>query len=162
MPPLVLDVAKIVFLALLYFFVYRAIRWMVIELRAKPAPAEAGAAAVRKPLRSGGVSKPGRGGRRAKPPKKLVIAAEGKRKAATLPLEGALQVGRADECDVRLDDTYVSQFHARIFNRDGAWFVEDLGSTNGTFLNDRKVTSPAALSAGDRVRAGRTVLEIRG
>jgi pSer/pThr/pTyr-binding forkhead associated (FHA) protein len=55
----------------------------------------------------------------------------------------------------------VSTFHARIFNRDGSWFVEDLGSTNGTYLNQRRVTSPVELRTGDRVKLGKTTLELK-
>ena len=64
-------------------------------------------------------------------------------------------------CQVQLDDTYASQFHARIYRRDGSWFVEDLGSTNGTYLNQRRLTAPAEVRAGDRLRIGKTTLELR-
>jgi pSer/pThr/pTyr-binding forkhead associated (FHA) protein len=75
--------------------------------------------------------------------------------------DGQLQIGRAEACQVRLSDSYASQFHARVFRRDGSWFVEDLGSTNGTYLNQRRVTAPAELRAGDRVKIGKTTLELR-
>jgi pSer/pThr/pTyr-binding forkhead associated (FHA) protein len=58
------------------------------------------------------------------------------------------------------DDTFVSQVHARVFRRDGSLFVEDLGSTNGTFLNRKAVSSPMALRKGDRLQVGRSVLEV--
>jgi pSer/pThr/pTyr-binding forkhead associated (FHA) protein len=51
--------------------------------------------------------------------------------------------------------------HARLAGKDGTWFVEDLGSTNGTYLNDRKVVAPVEVHAGDVVRVGKTVLELR-
>jgi pSer/pThr/pTyr-binding forkhead associated (FHA) protein len=78
-------------------------------------------------------------------------------------LDGAtqLEIGRGEDCEVRLPDTYVSTYHARIYNRDGAWYIEDLGSTNGTYLNQRKLTTPAELRAGDRVRLGKTTLELK-
>jgi pSer/pThr/pTyr-binding forkhead associated (FHA) protein len=79
----------------------------------------------------------------------------------TVRLDGTLQVGRAEACQVRLSDTYVSSFHARIYGRDGSWFVEDLGSTNGTYLNQRRITAPAELRAGDRVRIGKTTLDFK-
>jgi len=70
-------------------------------------------------------------------------------------------VGRAPGCGITVDDTYASQLHARIFRAGGELFVEDLGSTNGTFLNQRKVGGPQPLHAGDRLQIGNTVLELR-
>jgi pSer/pThr/pTyr-binding forkhead associated (FHA) protein len=71
-----------------------------------------------------------------------------------------LTVGRAAGCQVTLDDNYVSQLHARIFTRDEMLFVEDLGSTNGTYLNTRKVSSPVAMKRGDQLKIGSTVMEV--
>jgi pSer/pThr/pTyr-binding forkhead associated (FHA) protein len=76
-------------------------------------------------------------------------------------LEGSTVIGRAIECELRLDDTFVSQQHARIFAKNGSWFVEDLGSTNGTFVNEQRLAAPAMLAPGDRIRVGTTVLELR-
>ena len=76
------------------------------------------------------------------------------------PLADELTVGRAAGCQVTLDDTYVSQLHARVFRRDGKLYVEDLGSTNGTYLNRAKVAGPMVMSAGDRLQVGSVVLEL--
>jgi pSer/pThr/pTyr-binding forkhead associated (FHA) protein len=148
-PPFVLTVLKIVFLALLYFFIYRAIRSVIVDLR-PPARAQTGRAQT--------AIKPKGGG---KAPRSIVIVDESGSKLETLRLDGTLQVGRAEACQVRLPDTYASAFHARIFSRDGSWFLEDLGSTNGTYLNQRRITSPAELRAGDKVRIGKTTLEFK-
>lgn len=146
MPPFVLTVLQYAFLALLYLFVYRAIRAVVSDLRAVPA---APLALTPRPAPS-----PVR-------PTEVVVIGEGGRRLARYPLTGNLQVGRAEACQIRLDDAYVSSFHARIFSRDGSWYVEDLGSTNGTWLNHRRITGPAELRAGDRLRVGKTTLELR-
>ncbi|MEO6121400.1 MAG: FHA domain-containing protein, partial [Acidimicrobiales bacterium] len=70
-------------------------------------------------------------------------------------------VGRAAGCHVALpEDTFASQLHARLFRRDGRMWLEDLGSTNGTYLNAKAVAAPVALRRGDRVQVGRTVLEV--
>jgi pSer/pThr/pTyr-binding forkhead associated (FHA) protein len=152
--PFALDVLKIAFLVLLYLFVYRAVRAVVLDVRGDSGKRRRSATAPAHPI-----ADPNGAGGSGKPPRTIVLA--GARSKAAIPLEATVQVGRAEGCGVRVDDTYVSQFHARIFQRDGGWFVEDLGSTNGTFLNERKVTSPSKLHAGDQIRVGRTVLELR-
>jgi pSer/pThr/pTyr-binding forkhead associated (FHA) protein len=97
-----------------------------------------------------------------KVPRMVVVRDENGDKAGTYRLEGQLQIGRADGCHIRLSDSYVSQFHARIFGRDGGWYVEDLGSTNGTYLNQRRVSgTPSELRAGDRVKLGKSILELK-
>jgi pSer/pThr/pTyr-binding forkhead associated (FHA) protein len=151
MPPFVLTVLKVLFLALLYFFVYRALHASVVGLRGGPArgpsPSPRGSAVARK---AG-----------AKAPRTVAIIDERGSKVKSMSLDGTLQIGRADACQIKLPDTYVSSFHARIYRHDSGWYVEDLGSTNGTYLNQKRVTSPAELRAGDRVKIGKTTLELR-
>jgi pSer/pThr/pTyr-binding forkhead associated (FHA) protein len=77
------------------------------------------------------------------------------------PLGDEITVGRAAGCQVTVDDTYVSQLHARVFTREGQLFVDDLGSTNGTYLNRVKVAGPMGMQKGDRLQVGNTVLEVR-
>lgn len=146
MPPVVLTTLKFLFLALLYLFIARAIRVIYIDLVGPRVP---------RPQRQQGGGRP----RRGKP--RTVVVTEPERSARTYPLRDELVVGRSDKCHVVLQDTYCSQVHARLYAKDGAWFVEDLGSTNGTYLNRMKVTAPAPLAAGDQVRVGKTLLEVR-
>ena len=82
-------------------------------------------------------------------------------KPKPMRLEASVTVGRAPECELRLDDTYASSQHARIFGKNGSWYAEDLGATNGTFVNEQKLAAPAMLQPGDRIRVGGTVLELR-
>jgi FHA domain len=151
MPPFVLTVLKIVLLVLLYFFVWRAVRAVTVDLyggterRSRPAQPK-----QRQPRRP----------RRGAPSKVMVLDEKGS-KVGTHRLAGTLQIGRASSCQIRPNDTYVSQMHAKIANRNGSWVIEDLGSTNGTYLNQRKVTVPTGLSPGDRIRVGKTTLEVR-
>jgi pSer/pThr/pTyr-binding forkhead associated (FHA) protein len=91
----------------------------------------------------------------------VVVLDERGGRVSTHRLSGTLEIGRASSADIRPDDTYVSQMHARISNRNGSWIVEDLGSTNGTYLNQQKVTVPVQISPGDRIRVGKTHLEVR-
>jgi hypothetical protein len=150
-PPFVLTVLKIVLLLLLYFFVWRAVRAVVLDLYG-------GRIRERRPRAA--EPKPKRGRARGAPSKIVVLDADGGR-VSTHKLTGTIQIGRGKQCEIQPDDTYVSQVHARISNRNGSWVVEDLGSTNGTYLNQRKVSGPTGISPGDRIRIGKTVLEVR-
>lgn len=78
---------------------------------------------------------------------------------SVMPVNDELTIGRAAACTLTLDDTYVSQHHARIVHRDGRHLVDDLGSTNGTFVNRERIDAPVMLEPGDRVQIGSTVLE---
>ena len=151
MSPFVLSVLKYSLLALLYFFVYRAVRSVAMDLsgrRAAPASQPAAKATKAKASRSG------------RAPSSLVVHAPDARKPRSYKLSGVLEIGRAEACKVRLDDTYASQHHAKLSVRVGGWVLEDLGSTNGTYLNDHRVVAPVEVHAGDVVKIGKTVLEL--
>ena len=70
-------------------------------------------------------------------------------------------LGRNPECTLVLDDEYASGRHARVYADGGGWFVEDLGSTNGTYLAGERLTGPRPLAEGAQLRIGTTVLELR-
>jgi pSer/pThr/pTyr-binding forkhead associated (FHA) protein len=93
-------------------------------------------------------------------PVQLAVVEPAELRGRTFPLAEELTVGRAAGCQVTLDDTYASQIHARVFARDGQLFVEDLGSTNGTYLNRRKVQGPQVMRRGDRLQVGNTMMEL--
>ena len=153
MPDLVLELLKYVFLAVLYIFVARAVRAIYLELKpagSTRAARQSAPAPARPPSR-----------RAKKSPKKAAVVEGGNLKGKSFDLGSELIVGRSDKCHVVLDDTYVSQMHARIYAKDDSYMLEDLGSTNGTYLNRQKVTAPAEVQRGDRVKIGRTVLEMR-
>ncbi|HJR45273.1 MAG TPA: FHA domain-containing protein [Actinomycetota bacterium] len=151
MPDLVLDLLKYVFLAVLYIFIARAVRAIFLELR--PATASAGRRASTPPPQAQARGK-------KKDFRKAAII-EGDKKGRSIDLADELIIGRAEKCHLVLDDSYVSQMHARIFSKEGGFRVEDLGSTNGTYLNRRRITSPTQLQRGDQLKIGKTVLEMR-
>lgn len=94
-------------------------------------------------------------------PKRLIVT-DGPLKGTALPLTGSvIMIGRAPSCTLVLDDDYSSSRHARIFLSANGWMLEDLGSTNGTFLGTQKVSSPVPLLPGMPVRVGQTVLELQ-
>ncbi len=153
MPDIVLELLKYVFLGVLYIFVARAVRAVYVELKppeARPARKKAAPTPARPPAR-----------RAKKAPGRAVVVEGDKYKGKGFSLGDELTVGRAEKCDLILDDAYVSQMHARIFSRGEGFVVEDMGSTNGTYLNQRRITSPVELQRGDRVKIGKTVLEMR-
>jgi pSer/pThr/pTyr-binding forkhead associated (FHA) protein len=151
-PDSLLTILKFCFLALLWLFFLRVLWAVWAEVNA-PAPA---------PAPGGSTS---RAAVPARPPTsentRLKIVEPADQRGTTYQLGDELTVGRASGCQVALpNDSHASQLHARIFRKDGRLWLEDLGSTNGTYLNAKAVTSPVALRRGDRIQIGRTVLEV--
>ncbi|MGL4178637.1 MAG: FHA domain-containing protein FhaB/FipA [Dermatophilaceae bacterium] len=114
------------------------------------------------PRREGWLSRRRAGAASAKAPTRLVVTA-GQLSGTTLPLRPAgTLIGRSPECALVLDDDYASGRHARIYEEaDGRWMVEDLRSTNGTFLGATRLTTPSEVAAGSILRIGQTVLELQ-
>lgn len=147
-----LLVFKLLLLALLYLFFFRVVRAVWQEVRAMPATTTGAT-----PL-----------GRRKAQRNEAEISAPHFAVLEPIELAGRIyplleetSIGRAAGCQITLDDTYSSQIHARVFFRDGNWQIEDMGSTNGTWLNRHKVTAPTVLKAGDVVQIGNTVMELQ-
>lgn len=153
-----LTVLKLCLLALLYLFFLRVLRAVWVEI--KPPAGVAGF--VDAPKKKG----KRKSRRQARPAGKrgaipqLVVVEPATDKGRSYPLGDELTVGRAAGCHVTVDDTYVSQMHSRVYQRNGQLMVEDLGSTNGTYLNGVKVTGPMVIQRGDKLKVGNTVLEL--
>ena len=91
-----------------------------------------------------------------------VLVVEGRSQGASADLANApILIGRGPDAAIQLDDDYVSTRHARIAASGDQWFVEDLGSTNGTYVGSRRITQPTVIGLGSQVRIGKTVLELR-
>jgi hypothetical protein len=151
-PEQLLTILKLCLLALLYLFFLRVVRVVWLEVR-EPAVATAPEA---KPRRRKSTEP-----KKAALPTRLVLVAPAALAGASHPLTSEMTLGRAPGCTVPVEDGYVSSLHTRVFGRDGSWMVEDLGSTNGTYLNKRKVTGPSVLRVGDRIQLGNVELEVR-
>ena len=161
MPDQLLTFLKYIFLALLYLFFLRVLRAVWIELR-EPKPAPVAPPPVAAPTVATPAGAPGRSGRRSQGGERLVVLEPTERRGQEFPLGDELTVGRAGGCGVPIpDDTFVSQLHARVFRRDGDLYVEDLGSTNGTYLNKKKVASTVPIRKGDKLQIGKTTMEVQ-
>ena len=160
MSTLTLLLIRLAFLAVLWLFVITAVGVVRTDLfgqspssrkqkrqrqNARPRPA--------RPAR------PARAGRSE--PQRLLVTG-GPLSGTTLPLtEQQITIGRSNDATLVLNDDYASSRHARLFPQDGQWIVEDLGSTNGTYLDRQKVTQPTPVPTGVPIRIGKTVLELR-
>lgn len=180
MPENLLTLLNYLLLALLYLFFARVVWAVWSEVRStkagkatKPGKAGAGgnaAATVTAPIGGPPVSAAatttrGRAKEKRKGPARpattLVVRQPPERAGATYPLAAEMTIGRATGCHVSVpSDTYASNLHARVYQADGLTFVEDLGSTNGTFVNGARISGPTAVKAGDRIQAGATLLEL--
>jgi hypothetical protein len=157
---LVVAAVKYGLLALLWLFVVVAFRIVRSDLSASkavraPAAAPAVAAAPRAPA-----APPG--GRRRRSAASRLVVTEGALAGTVIRLgEDAVTLGRADDSTLVLTDDYASSRHARLVPGDGTWMVEDLGSTNGTYLGNAKVVRPTPVPLGQPIRIGKTALELR-
>jgi len=91
-----------------------------------------------------------------------LVVTEGPLKGTSVPLaSGPILLGRAQDANLVLEDDYASGRHARLFPQGSRWFIEDLGSTNGTYLADQQLTRALPVDPGVPVRIGKTVIELR-
>jgi hypothetical protein len=150
----VLTVLKFCLLALLYLFLIRVVWIVARELRGTPVPQPAPAPVVTPPPT---VASPARARQRAW---RLVVVQPPAERGHAFTIDGDATLGRGGGCTVPLAfDTFVSQVHARVSERDGSLWIEDVGSTNGTYVNGQRIDAPTKIGKGDRVQVGETVLE---
>ncbi len=166
MNPLTLDVIKLAFLAVLWLFVIAAVGVVRTDLFDQPSsPRRQRRAARAGARRADAPPPPGRparqAGRSRSSPRQLVVT-DGSLAGRTITLtDQQITIGRAADATLVLTDDYASTRHARLFPQNGEWIVEDLGSTNGTYLDRQKVTQPMPIPQGVPIRIGKTVLELR-
>jgi hypothetical protein len=137
LPALFLNLLKLMFLALIFLFLWQVAR----SIRAHVGPAQS----PRAPKTAG----------------ELVVVRSENLAGHRIPLGRPTVLGRSEDADVVIDDPYASEFHLRVGSQSGQAMLHDLGSTNGTYVNGRRVTVPTVLSKGDSVQIGKTILEVR-
>ncbi len=153
--PLAIQLMRFGFLALLWLFVLAAVRVVRADLRVSGQPRVSMPPPARRRGRS---TAPPPGPRRAS----VLVVTAGGLAGTRIGLTGApVLIGRADDSTLVLTDDYASTRHARISQQEGVWFVEDLGSTNGTYLGQHKLGGPTPLEVGVPIRIGKTVMELR-
>lgn len=163
MSELTLTIIKLGFLAVLWLFVLTAVSVMRSDLfgrrvaqrstgRRSATPPPAPAKAERAPKAAKG--------KRGVP--STLVVTQGALSGTTVRLgDSPVTLGRSQDSTIVLDDDYVSSRHARFFPREGQWLVEDMGSTNGTYIDRTKVTSATLVKIGVPIRIGKTVVELR-
>ncbi|CAN5274433.1 FHA domain-containing protein [soil metagenome] len=137
MPELILTILRLIFLALVYLFIWQVARAISRHL---------GFGQNRTARKTG---------------KQIAVVRSDTQAGMTFAVNGATVVGRSDQSDVQIEDPYASEFHFRLVNQDGTLTVSDLGSTNGTYVNGRRITTPTNLRRGDALQVGKTVMEVR-
>jgi hypothetical protein len=167
-----LTILKFCLLALMYLFFFRVIRavWAELTPPKVAAPPERSRQRAPVPVAVPEAPKSKKAARRtvvgsspsphAPVVGRLVVVEPPESRGIAYSLADEISVGRAPGCQVTIDDTFVSQVHARVFSREGNYLVEDLGSTNGTYVNSKKVSGAMIMQRGDRLQVGNTVLEL--
>ncbi len=155
MSELTLTLIKVGFLALLWMFVLSSVSVIKSDMFGERVD----------PQRNTTPSKPSKPSKPAKKrrgaPTQLVIS-EGANAGVSVPLEGAaILLGRGADATIRLDDDYVSTRHARFVPHGDDWYIEDLGSTNGTYIGSQRISTPMMVSIGVQVRLGKTIAELK-
>lgn len=136
MPDVILALLRIIFLGLVYLFVWQVARAIGSHL----------GISVRRDRKEG---------------TKVLFVRSETQQGSEIEVTGVVVLGRSDDADFALDDPYASEYHMRLVTQDSGLMLHDLGSTNGTYLNGRRVTAPAQLRRGDTVQVGKTTMEIR-
>ena len=136
MPDIILALLRIIFLGLVYLFVWQVARAIGSHLEIS----------LRRKRREG---------------TKIVMIKSETQQGTDVEVEDVTVLGRSAEADVLLDDPYASEFHMRLVAQENGMVLHDLGSTNGTYINGRRVTAPTTLRRGDNIQVGKTVMEVR-
>ena len=158
MSELTLFLIRLAFLAILWIFVLSAISVIRSDMFGARVPEAARGAEAKRERKREKRREPSR--RRGSPTHVIVVEGSNAGERAELD-QAPILIGRGSDAQIRLDDDYVSTRHARIASSGDQWFVEDLGSTNGTYIGTVRITQPTTITLGTQVRVGKTIIELR-
>lgn len=136
MPDLILAILRIIFLGLVYLFVWQVARAIGSHL----------GISVRRKRREG---------------TRVLFVRSESQQGQEFEVNDVVVMGRSEETDFVLDDPYASEFHLRFVAQENGLMLHDLGSTNGTYVNGRRISAPTQLRRGDTIQVGKTVMEIK-
>ena len=162
MSELALTIVRLAFLGLLWTFVLVTVLVLRRDIR-QPADSAIEASTSRtKAKRAPKAPKPPRVARKQKVRGTKLVVIDGPLVGTIVPLEGQqVTIGRAPDSTIVIDDDYASSRHARVYESEGSWVVEDLGSTNGTWIDRVRITTPTVLPVGAPLRIGRSTMQIQ-
>ena len=156
MSEIALTAIKVLFLALLWLFILSAVSVIRSDLFGKTVAADQPRGQELASPRP-----PSRRSRRDRGEPQAVTIVQGPQTGTSASLAGrVVLIGRGHDCQLVLDDDYVSTRHARVVVGDAGLYVEDLGSTNGTYVNGQRITAPTSVTPADSIRIGKTVMKL--
>jgi hypothetical protein len=164
MSELTLFLIRIAYLAILWIFVLSAISVIRSDMFGARVPEAARGGRGDRSARAsrGSTPKPPKAPSKRRGSPTHVLVTDGANSGERADLDQApILIGRGTDAAIRLDDDYVSTRHARIAASGDQWFVEDLGSTNGTYIGSVRITQPTTITLGTQVRIGKTILELK-
>ena len=157
MSEIALTAIKVLFLALLWLFILSAVSVIRSDLFGRTVPS------ADRPEAQELESPPPPPKRTKKPrgePRVLVITQGSQTGQSAALADGVIMIGRGADCQIILDDDYVSTRHARVVSGENGVYVEDMGSTNGSYVNGQRITAPTTITLSDTLRIGKTILRL--
>ena len=159
MSEIALTVIKVLFLALLWLFIASAVSVIRSDLFGRTVPAPGSIDLDPQPLEE--PAPPPRKTRRTRGEPRVLVITQGSQTGQSAALaDGPVLIGRGPDASLNLDDDYVSTRHARVVSNADGVYLEDLGSTNGSYVNGARITAPTTITLSDTLRIGRTVMRL--